>query len=64
MHLVGFIIRIFHDARSYECQKVDGRLSSVLNTIHTNLRVLLGMRVLCYKLSTINHEPSSCRGVE
>jgi len=27
-------------------KKVAGRLSSVLNTIRTNLRVLIGMRVL------------------
>ena len=28
MHLVGFIIRIYHDARSSECQKSHAQVSS------------------------------------
>jgi len=28
VHLFGFIIRIYHDARSYECQKKKEKLTS------------------------------------
>ena len=34
MHLVGFIIRIYHDARSTECQIYKNR--SVISTFYNN----------------------------
>ena len=46
MHLVGFIIRIYHDARSSECQK-----KMILLFSHFTVTLLYLMCIICKTLS-------------
>ena len=49
VHLVGFIIRIYHDARSCECL-----INKSLCTSHCAIRNLLPLGQMCRKMSAIN----------
>ena len=37
VHLVGFIIRIYHDARSYECQKLSTIIPRLTKIIRSEI---------------------------
>ena len=61
MHLVGFIIRIYHDARSFECQK-SNFVNLIVFTIIllTRLKVLKQLNLILPKLPSKRPEWSNC----
>ena len=61
MHLVGFIIRIYHDARSSECQIRCRVLQRVTATLVKDFDIALGLTVW---LSYLGHKGTVTRPSE